>query len=139
MADHLIGNTLMSFLPTDHPLSPRRTGETTAQRYTAHRLPPAAPLEDAHDIAAAPGRVQLDADLIRRLRQARFMSQQDLADDCWRRNIQLSLSTIKRAELGRAVRFRIAREFARCFDVSTARIAPGNNTSSTLCPMSAAG
>lgn len=68
------------------------------------------------------GHVLLDNALLRQLRQARCMSQQDLADDCWRRNIPLSLTTIKRAELGRAVRFRIAREFARCFDVLVTRI-----------------
>ncbi len=69
------------------------------------------------------GRVLLDSALLRRLRHARLMSQQDLADDCWRRNIPLSLTTIKRAELGRAVRFRIAREFARCFEVPIEQIA----------------
>jgi ribosome-binding protein aMBF1 (putative translation factor) len=68
------------------------------------------------------GHVLLDSALIRQLRQSKCMSQQDLADDCWRRNIPLSLTTIKRAELGRAVRFRIAREFARCFEVLLARI-----------------
>ncbi len=68
------------------------------------------------------GHVLLDTALLRQLRQAKCMSQQDLADDCWRRNIQLSLTTIKRAELGRAVRFRIAREFARCFDVLVTRV-----------------
>jgi ribosome-binding protein aMBF1 (putative translation factor) len=68
------------------------------------------------------GHVMLDSALIRQLRQTKCMSQQDLADDCWRRNIQLSLTTIKRAEAGRAVRFRIAREFARCFDVLVAQI-----------------
>ena len=74
------------------------------------------------------GHVMLDSALLRRLRQARFMSQQDLADDCWRRNIPLSLTTIKRAELGRAVRFRIAREFARCFDVPVDRIVRAETT-----------
>jgi len=56
------------------------------------------------------------------LRQERLLSQQELADDCWRRNIQLSLTTIKRAEIGRQVRFRIAREFARCFSVAVDRM-----------------
>lgn len=69
------------------------------------------------------GHVMLDGALLRQLRRTRLMSQQDLADDCWRRNIQLSLTTIKRAEAGRAVRFRIAREFARCFDVPVTKIA----------------
>jgi ribosome-binding protein aMBF1 (putative translation factor) len=81
---------------------------------------------DAAPITAAErlhrGHVLLDSALLRQLRQARCMSQQDLADDCWRRNIPLSLTTIKRAELGRAVRFRIAREFARCFDVLVTHI-----------------
>lgn len=81
---------------------------------------------DAARIATAErlhrGHVLLDNALLRQLRQARCMSQQDLADDCWRRNIPLSLTTIKRAELGRAVRFRIAREFARCFDVLVTQI-----------------
>lgn len=71
--------------------------------------------------------VMLDSALLRQLRRARLMSQQDLADECWRRNIQLSLTTIKRAEGGRAVRFRIAREFARCFDVPVTKIARMDN------------
>ncbi len=68
------------------------------------------------------GNVLLDNTLLRQLRQARLMSRQDLANDCWRRNIPLSLTTIKRAEAGRAVRFRIARELARCFDIPVTRI-----------------
>ena len=68
------------------------------------------------------GYVMLDSAFLRQLRQTRLMSQQDLAEDCWRRNIQLSLTTIKRAEAGRVVRFRIAREFARCFDVAVTQI-----------------
>ncbi len=68
------------------------------------------------------GRIVLDRDALLRLRHARLLSQQDLADDCWRRNIRVSLPTIKRAERGRAVRFRIARELARCFDVPVARL-----------------
>ncbi|MGO1002000.1 helix-turn-helix domain-containing protein [Lysobacter sp. CA196] len=68
------------------------------------------------------GQVVLDKALLRRLRQSRLLSQQDLADDCWRRNIRVSIATIKRAESGRAVRFRIAHELARCFDVPVMRI-----------------
>lgn len=68
------------------------------------------------------GHVMLDSALLRQLRQANLMSQQDLADYCWRHNIQLSLTTIKRAEAGHAVRFRIARELARCFDVVVTEI-----------------
>lgn len=68
------------------------------------------------------GQVVLDNELLRRLRQSRLLSQQGLADDCWRRNIRVSIATIKRAESGRAVRFRIAHELARCFDVPVMRI-----------------
>lgn len=73
------------------------------------------------------GQVVLDSAQLRRLRQNRLLSQQDLADDCWRRNIRVSIATIKRAESGRAVRFRIAHELARCFGVPVMdliRIAP---------------
>jgi hypothetical protein len=68
------------------------------------------------------GRIMLDSSLLRHLRQSRLLSQQDLADECWRRNIRVSIATIKRAESGHAVRFRIARELARCFDVPVVQI-----------------
>ncbi len=68
------------------------------------------------------GRIMLDSALLRHLRQSRLLSQQDLANECWRRNIRVSIATIKRAESGHAVRFRIARELARCFDVPVMQI-----------------
>lgn len=88
--------------------------------------PSASPTENHEDCIAHSllkgGRIRLDDTALRQLRHARLMSQQDLADDCWRRNIRVSLPTIKRAESGHAVRFRIARELARCFDVPIVRI-----------------
>lgn len=63
------------------------------------------------------GWIELDGATLRRHRLSRFMSQQDLANDCWHRDIRVSLATIKRAECGHPVRFRIARELARCFGV----------------------
>lgn len=78
--------------------------------------------DDTQDFQLNRGRIVLDGAALRRLRHGRLMSQQDLAEDCWRRNIRVSLPTIKRAELGRAVRFRIARELARCFDIPVAHI-----------------
>lgn len=103
-------------LSPDHaPGPPPRIGLSDATvRDTLPLLPPGERLHLGH--------VVLDAALLRRLRQARLMSQQDLANDCWRRNIQLSLTTIKRAEAGRPVRFRIAREFARSFDVPVTQL-----------------
>ena len=68
------------------------------------------------------GQVALNGALLRRLRQGRLLSQQALAEDCWKRNIRVSLATIKRAESGSAVRFRIAHELARCFGVPVIQI-----------------
>ncbi len=85
-------------------------------------LPARSNSEPVSSKEARSGKVRLDSDLLRRLRQSRLLSQRELADECWRRNIQVSIATIKRAELGRAVRFRIARELARCFDLPLTRI-----------------
>ncbi|QWF17030.1 helix-turn-helix domain-containing protein [Lysobacter capsici] len=82
---------------------------------------PAAPI-DRRVVLLDRGQVALDGALLRRLRQDRLLSQQDLADECWRRNIRVSIATIKRVEAGRAVRFRIAHELARCFDVPVMQI-----------------
>lgn len=78
--------------------------------------PPAPRLEILLDTMRK-GWIQLDGDILRRLRLSRYMSQQDLANDCWHRGIQVSIATIKRVECGHPVRFRIARELARCFEV----------------------
>ncbi len=95
---------------------PKRTHSIRPQPPLASETGPAfqanAPVE-----ARNHGSVILDSGALRRLRTARLMSQQDLADECWRRNIRVSIATIKRAEAGHAVRYRVARELARCFDV----------------------
>lgn len=88
-------------------------------------------LADAEQIQR--GRVMLNRIELRLLRQRLLMSQQDLADDCWRRSIQISLTTIKRAEAGRPVRFRIAREFAKYFEVPVIRIVCGGSRLGTSC------
>lgn len=81
------------------------------------------------------GSVILDSGMLRRLRTARLMSQQDLADECWRRNIRVSIATIKRAEAGHAVRYRVARELARCFDVPVADILRPRSLATTPQPL----
>ena len=81
------------------------------------QLPPASPRVEILLDTMRKGWIQLDGDILRRLRLARYMSQQDLANDCWHRDIRVSIATIKRAECGHPVRFRIARELARCFGV----------------------
>jgi transcriptional regulator with XRE-family HTH domain len=64
------------------------------------------------------GQVMLNTLTLRRLRKSRLLSQQELVYEFQRRNIQVSIATIKRAETGHAVRFRIVRELARYFGVS---------------------
>lgn len=98
---------------------------------------PPYPVSQALDLALALldlGKVALDDRELRRLRHERLLSQQDLADECWKRNIRVSLATIKRAESGRFVRFRIARELARCFEVPVEQIlhSPGRRGQATL-------
>ena len=68
------------------------------------------------------GSVVLDRTTLLLLRRGRFLSQQDLADDCWRRNVAVSLPTIKRAELERPVRYRIARVLAGYYGVEVASL-----------------
>lgn len=91
-------------------------------------VPPSTPPPDAPTGTSAllatmrKGWIQLDGDTLRRLRLSRYMSQQDLANDCWHRDIRVSIATIKRAECGHPVRFRIARELARCFEVPVERL-----------------
>lgn len=92
--------------------------ETIAVSPGFAELPPAPPGCALRDR----GQVALDSALLRQLRRDRLLSQQELADDCWRRNIRVSIATIKRAESGRAVRFRIAHELARCFGIPVMRI-----------------
>lgn len=96
-----------------------------------HAFPPLRPAGQALDLALAlldRGKVALNERELRRLRHGRLMSQQDLADECWKRNIRVSIATIKRAESGRAVRFRIARELARCFGVPVEQILGARNS-----------
>ena len=68
------------------------------------------------------GSISLDCNELRRLRHSRLMSQQELANHCELRRYRISIATIKRAESGRRVRFRVARELARCFDVPVLQI-----------------
>ena len=65
------------------------------------------------------GRIRLNAALLRRLRHQKLLSQQDLVDVFWRKNIRISIATIKRVESKpeTMVRYRIAREFARYYEV----------------------
>ncbi|MBX3711992.1 MAG: helix-turn-helix transcriptional regulator [Lysobacter sp.] len=98
-----------------HPIETPRCPRLDVNDHSTQPLPP---LDiDALLQRMNKGWIQLDGDILRRLRLSRYMSQQDLANDCWHRDIRVSIATIKRAECGHPVRFRIARELARCFGV----------------------
>lgn len=118
-----VGTAPDGALPTEQPLVPillpppvPSPPRLYAVPCPASLPPGASPAPGGRDLLAL-GRILLNADSLRRLRHARMLSQQDMADDCWRRNFRVSIATIKRAESGHAVRFRIARELARYFDV----------------------
>ncbi len=102
-------------LPT---IAPPSTTDLIADRH----VPDVATCTDAQFRQMHKGWIQLDGDILRRLRLSRYMSQQDLANDCWHRDIRVSLATIKRAECGHPVRFRIARELSRCFGLPVERL-----------------
>ncbi len=64
------------------------------------------------------GRLILNSKALKLLRQALHLSQEEMADMCAQQHLQISLSSIKRAETGFPVRYRIARELAQFFQVS---------------------
>ena len=108
MSDALSGsssqcNIVDGAVVLDYPLSPGSDARAASE-------------QDALYAAMRKGFVELDGDALRRLRLSRFLSQQDLANDFWHRDFRVSIATIKRAECGHPVRFRIARELARYFD-----------------------
>lgn len=99
---------------------PALAGAALAGAIPGHALPA---LEPVPPSAAPPGdgtpkkkgSVLLDADVLRELREARMLSQEEMANLFEIRNVRISIATIKRAETGHAVRYRIAREYARFF------------------------
>lgn len=72
------------------------------------------------------GRVLLDASVLKQLRHSRQLSQEELANECAVRHFRVSISSIKRAETGKPVLFRIARELARFYDVPADRLVCAN-------------
>lgn len=78
----------------------------------------APPVPPSGDGSKKKGQVVLSKSTLCRLREARCMSQEELVHDFERRNIRVSMATIKRAETGHAVRYRIVRELARYYGVS---------------------
>lgn len=69
----------------------------------------------------------LEASVLKQLRHSRQLSQEELANECSVRHFRVSISSIKRAETGKPVLFRIARELARFFNVPAERLICGNS------------
>jgi transcriptional regulator with XRE-family HTH domain/tetratricopeptide (TPR) repeat protein len=70
------------------------------------------------------GRVLLDAALLKRLRKARGLSQEALADLCFQRQLCVSIASIKRAETSKIVLYRTARHLAEVFGVPLDSLIP---------------
>jgi transcriptional regulator with XRE-family HTH domain len=77
------------------------------------------------------GRVVLDAGVLKQLRNSRQLSQEELANECANRHFRVSISSIKRAETGKPVLFRIARELAHFYDVPADRLIGVNASAAT--------
>ncbi len=109
-----------------HPLSMPPPGEGQTPRAVSAPPLTAGPAVAAAAPAAPPsdgrplknGQVLLNKSTLRRLRESRLLSQQELIYDFQRHNVSISIATIKRAETGHAVRYRIARNLAEYFGVS---------------------
>lgn len=63
------------------------------------------------------GRLALQHTTLKALRHQCCMSQEEVAAECWRRRIRVSIASLKRAETGKAVLFRTARELAKFYQV----------------------
>jgi hypothetical protein len=59
----------------------------------------------------------LKVELLKSLRQQRFLSQEDLFNACQQRSLRVSLATIKRAETGKKVSYRTVRELSTFYAV----------------------
>ena len=79
---------------------------------------------------SSPGKIKLCRTTLKHFRKSMGYSQEAMADQCQRKCIQVSISSIKRAESGRLVNYRIARELARFFNVKIAELSAGSETNS---------
>jgi tetratricopeptide (TPR) repeat protein/transcriptional regulator with XRE-family HTH domain len=72
----------------------------------------------ASEHAPSDGRVLLDASLLKKLRKARGLSQEALAELCFHQQLCVSIASIKRAETGKVVLYRTARHLAQVYGVT---------------------
>lgn len=68
------------------------------------------------------GRLQLSAETLRTLRHRNCLSQEEVAIECAARRIRISIASLKRAETGKPVLYRTARELAKFYQVPVERL-----------------
>ena len=89
-------------------------------------MPPAAASNTKAAVRYEPmvqqGRVFLVKDVLKSLRNEKLQTQEEMAECCQQGRFRVSIASIKRAEIGRPVLFRVARELARYFNVPVERI-----------------
>lgn len=73
--------------------------------------------EQRHATKATTGRVFLVSEILKDLRNEKLQSQEEMAFACSDQKIRVSIASIKRAETGHPVIYRVARELARYFNV----------------------
>lgn len=69
------------------------------------------------------GRIVLNTTYLKKLRRINGLSQEKLANACCDKLIHVSISTIKRAEIGKPVLYRTAAELAKFYQVSLEALA----------------
>lgn len=95
-------------------MAPAQAGhETTAQR---------AAEASAGAGVKTTGRVFLVSEILKDLRSEKLQSQEEMAFACSDQKIRVSIASIKRAETGKPVIYRVARELARYFDVPVQKL-----------------
>ena len=84
-------------------------------------------MKDGKKKLAAGGRVSLDRDVLLNLRRQKGYSQELVAFMCAEQRLCVSIASIKRAELGKNILFRTARNIAQFFDVEINSLIASND------------
>lgn len=117
-------NEESSAAPTAAENAPRMDGEPLSYEKLLAQV--AANMNPAPVVRYEPmvqqGRVFLVKDVLKSLRNEKLQTQEEMAESCQQGRFRVSIASIKRAEIGRPVLFRVARELARYFNVPVERI-----------------
>lgn len=84
----------------------------------------------------ATGRVFLVSEILKDLRGGKLQSQEEMAFACSDQKIRVSIASIKRAETGKPVIYRVARELARYFNVPVQTLIRPEEKSAMVVPES---